>query len=144
MIDEKRSFANVKRDTDIWPLKYRLGMWAWVGQRISGLGIVFYLFMHIFVISSAIWRPGGGSFNHILEYLQKPQFIAADLLLVAAVMFHAFNGFRILLLDAGIGVRRHKVTFWVLMAAMAFLVIWGIVEAVPFILGANLHEPRVI
>ena len=144
MIDEKRSFANVKRDTDIWPLNYRLGMWAWVGQRISGFGIVVYLFMHIFVISSAIWRPGGGSFNHILEYLQKPQFIVGDLILVAAVMFHAFNGFRILLLDVGIGVKRHKVTFWALLVLMAVAVIWGVILAVPFILGAGLAEPRVI
>lgn len=144
MIDEKRTFTSLNRDTDTWPLKYRLGMWAWIGQRITGLGIVVYLFMHIFVISSAVWSPGGGSFDKILQHLQKPQFIVADLVLLAAVMFHAFNGFRILLVDAGIGVKRHKITFWVLMAAMAFLVIWGIVEAVPFILGASLAEPRVI
>ena len=77
--------------------------------------------MHIFVISSAIWRPGGGSFNRILQHLQQPQFIAADLVLLAAVMFHAFNGFRILLLDAGIGVRRHKPVFWALMVVTAAL-----------------------
>lgn len=144
MIDEKRTFAKVQRDTDVWPLKYRLGMWAWLGQRITGLGIVVYLFMHIMVISSAVWRPGGGSFNTVLRYLQSPGFIAADLLLLFAVMFHAFNGFRILLLDTGIGVRRHKVTFWILMAAMAVMIVWGVVEAVPFILGASLSEPRVI
>jgi succinate dehydrogenase / fumarate reductase cytochrome b subunit len=125
-------------------MNYRLGMWAWLGQRITGLALVVYLFMHIFVISSAVWRPGGGSFNRVLGHLQSPAFIAADLLLVAAVIFHVLNGFRILLTDVGIGVRRHKVSFWILMALAAFLVIWGVVEAVPFILGASLEEPRVI
>ena len=143
-MDERRTFSRVDRDTDVWPLKYKLGMVAYLGQRISGLGIVLYLFMHIFIISSAIWRPGGASINHILEHLQKPQFIVGDLVLVAAVMFHAFNGFRILLLDVGIGVKRHKVTFWALLVLMAVAVIWGVILAVPFILGASLAEPRVI
>ena len=143
-MDERRTFSRLNRDTDTWPLKYRLGMVAYMGQRISGLGIVFYLFMHIFVISSAVWHSGGGSFDRILQYLQKPQFIAGDLLLLAAVMFHGFNGFRILLLDVGIGVRRHKVLFWVLMILTAIFVGWAIAVAVPFLLGASLAEPRVI
>jgi succinate dehydrogenase / fumarate reductase cytochrome b subunit len=143
-MDERRTFSKVNRDTDVWPGKYRLGMVAFMGQRLSGLGIVVYLFMHVFIISSAIWHPDGGSFNRILQHLQQPQFIVGDLVLLAAVMFHAFNGFRILLLDVGIGVRRHKPVFWALMIVTAALVIYGIVVAVPFILGASLSEPRVI
>jgi len=143
-MDEKRTFTKIKKDTDAWPTNYRLGMVAFMGQSISGLGIVIYLFMHIFVISSAVWRPGGGSFDRILQHLQQPQFIVGDLVLLLAVAFHGVNGLRILLLDAGIGVRRHKATFWVLMIAAIILVIWGTVLAIPFITGTALREPRVI
>lgn len=143
-MDEQRSFAKLSRHTDVWPLNYRLGMWAWLGQRITGLALVVYLFAHIIVISSAVWREGGGSFNQVLAYLQSPLFIAIDLLLVAAVMFHALNGIRILLADVGIGVRRHKISFWALMILAGALVLWGVVEAWPFILGEALKEPGVM
>lgn len=140
-MDEIRSFSRIERHTDVWPLNYRLGMWAWLGQRISGLALVVYLFAHIVVISSAVWREGGGSFDLVLGYLQSPLFIALDLLLLVAVMFHALNGVRILLADVGIGVRQHKISFWVLMVIAAALVVWGIAEAGPFILGKGLAEP---
>ena len=39
-----------------------------------------------------------------------------DLLLVWAVLFHALNGVRILLMDFGLGIHRHKVVFVVCMA----------------------------
>lgn len=140
-MDEQRSFTKLNRHTDVWPLNYRLGMWAWLGQRITGLALVGYLFAHIFVISSSVWREGGGSFDQVLAYLQSPLFIALDLLLVAAVAFHALNGVRILLADVGIGVRQHKISFWVLMVFAAALVLWAVVEALPYIFGAELHEP---
>jgi len=142
-MDEIRSFSRVNRHIDTWPLNYRLGMWAWLLQRITGLALVVYLFMHIFVISSAVWREGGGSFDRVLEHLQSPMFIAADLLLLAAVVFHSVNGVRILLFDLGIGVRTAKVYFWLLMAVAAALVFWGVFEALPFILGTGLREPLV-
>jgi succinate dehydrogenase/fumarate reductase cytochrome b subunit len=42
------------------------------------------------------------------------------LALVVAVLYHALNGVRIILMDFGIGVHRHKILFW---SAMAVVVI---------------------
>ncbi len=142
-MDEIRSFSKFNRHIDTWPLNYRLGMWAWLLQRITGLALVVYLFMHIVVISSSVWSAHGGSFDQVLAYLQSPAFIALDLLLLAAVVFHSLNGVRILLFDLGIGVRVAKVYFWLLMALAAVLVLWGVAEALPFILGTGLREPSV-
>ena len=40
-------------------------------------------------------------------------------MLVAAVLYHALNGVRIVLMDLGIGIRQHKTVFWVCMAVAA-------------------------
>ena len=46
--------------------------------------------------------------------------VVLDLALVVAVLYHALNGVRIILMDMGIGVHRHKLMFW---SAMAVVVI---------------------
>ena len=40
-------------------------------------------------------------------------------MLVAAVLYHALNGVRIILMDLGVGVQRHKAIFWVCMLVAA-------------------------
>ena len=92
------------------------GMWAWLLFRISGLLLVFYLGAHIIVISTGQW----GAFNDWMEAFDTPVLILLDLALVVAVLYHALNGVRIILMDLGIGVHRHKVMFW---SAMAVVVI---------------------
>ena len=92
------------------------GMWAWLLFRISGLVLVFYLGAHIIVISTGQW----GAFNDWMEAFDTPVLILLDLALVVAVLYHALNGVRIILMDLGIGVHRHKVMFW---SAMAVVVV---------------------
>jgi succinate dehydrogenase / fumarate reductase cytochrome b subunit len=92
------------------------GMWAWLLFRISGLLLVFYLGAHIIVISTGQW----GAFNDWMEAFDTPVLILLDLALVVAVLYHALNGVRIILMDLGIGVHRHKVMFW---SAMAVVVV---------------------
>ena len=43
-----------------------------------------------------------------------------DLALVVAVLYHALNGVRIILMDFGVGIHRHKIMFW---SAMAVVVV---------------------
>lgn len=90
------------------------GMWAWLLFRIAGLVLVLYLFAHIAVISLGQW----GSLDQAMDMLHGPVFILADLALVVAVLYHALNGVRIILMDLGIGVHRHKLMFWVAMAVV--------------------------
>ncbi len=92
-----------------------LGMWAWLLFRIAGLVLVVYLFAHIGVISTA--RVSSQStLNSAFKLFDHPLFVLLDLLLVWAVLFHALNGIRVLLMDIGIGIHRHKAVFWVCMA----------------------------
>jgi len=92
-----------------------LGMWAWLLFRIAGIVLVLYLFAHIGVISSARWSSRH-TLNSAFTLFDHPLFVLLDLLLVWAVLVHALNGVRILLMDFGLGIHRHKVVFVVCMA----------------------------
>jgi len=107
-------------DLDLWPTKIRTGFWAWLLHRVAGLAIIFYLLLHIVVISSVLW--GTGSFDAVMAVLRRPWFAAGELLLVAAVLYHGLNGLRIILFDLGVGLKRQKEMFWVavVLAAAGF------------------------
>ena len=96
------------------------GMWAWLLFRISGLILVFYLGAHIIIISMGQFGAEGESLNNIMKTFDHPVLVLLDLALVVAVLYHALNGVRIILMDCGIGVHRHKILFW---SAMAVVVI---------------------
>jgi len=96
------------------------GMWAWLLFRISGLILVFYLGAHIIIISTARWASGGATFNSLMKTFDNAGLVVMDLALVVAVLYHALNGVRIILMDLGVGVKQHKVMFW---SAMAVVVI---------------------
>lgn len=108
-------------NTDIWPSNFRAGMWAWLIQRLTGLIIAGYLFLHIFVVSSSIFSAQGDAFNAVLGTLQSKPFIVVDLLLLAVILYHALNGIRVLLFDIGIGVRSQKPLFWAMMAVVVVI-----------------------
>jgi succinate dehydrogenase / fumarate reductase cytochrome b subunit len=110
------------------------GMWAWVLFRISGLVLVFYLFVHVWVISQG--RIGGAaSLNSLFKFFDKPLLVFLDLMLVSAVLYHALNGVRILLMDVGVGIRQHKAIFWVCMLVAALTLCAFSIKASSFILG---------
>jgi len=111
-----------------------IGMWAWILFRISGLVLVAYLFVHLWVISQG--RVGGAeSLNGLFEFFDRPLLVFLDLLLVAAVLYHALNGVRILLMDVGVGISRHKAVFWVCMLVAALVFCAFALKASSFILG---------
>jgi succinate dehydrogenase / fumarate reductase, cytochrome b subunit len=109
---KERDTANV--GSGLWK---GTGMWAWVLFRISGLVLLAYLFVHIWVISHG--RASAESLNHLFDLFDKPFLVFLDLMLVSAVLYHALNGVRIVLMDLGVGIKQHKVVFWVCMVVAA-------------------------
>lgn len=104
------------------------GMWAWILHRVTGLGLVFYIFLHTFLMGLSLLR-GPQAFDATLSVLMgNPVFELLDTLLLAAVLYHSFNGIRILLFDLGLGisVAGQKIIFWVFMAIAMILWVWSI------------------
>jgi succinate dehydrogenase / fumarate reductase, cytochrome b subunit len=95
-----------------------VGMWAWLLFRISGLILVVYLVAHIWVISQG--RAASPEYlDRLFETFESPLLVFLDFMLVAAVLYHGLNGVRVVLMDMGIGIERHKAVFWVCMAVAA-------------------------
>lgn len=94
-----------------------LGMWAWLLFRISGLVLVAYLFVHIWVISRG--RAGVDQLDDLFDFFHNPVLVFFELVLVGAVLYHALNGVRIILMDLGMGIREHKTVFWACMVVAA-------------------------
>lgn len=123
-----RETANI--GTGLWK---GIGMWAWMLFRLSGLILAAYLFVHIWVISQG--RVGGpDSLDSLFEFFDHPFLVFLDFMLVAAVLFHALNGVRVILMDLGVGIRRHKAVFWICMAVAAGVLWLFAYKAIPFIL----------
>ena len=108
-----------------------LGMWAWVLFRVSGLILVGYLFVHVWVISQG--RAGAETLDDLFDFFHNPVLVFLELMLVAAVLYHALNGVRIVLMDLGIGIRQHKTVFWVCMVVAAVTLAVFTWQAFPYI-----------
>lgn len=80
-------------------LRYRgaLGQWSWVLHRLSGLGVVFFLTLHVIDTSWAVFYPE--LYVEAIASYQTPLFTIGEFGLVAAVVYHALNGLRIALFD---------------------------------------------
>lgn len=73
------------------------GMWSWVLHRISGATIFFFLFVH--VLDTALVRVSPQAYNEVIETYKSPIVGLMEIGLVAAVLFHALNGVRVILID---------------------------------------------
>ena len=89
-------------------LNYRKdsGSWAWILHRITGIALIGYLFLHIFSLSPL--SQGREAFNTFIAHYTTPFFMVLEWLLFAVVLFHSFNGIRIVLVDWADGARYHK------------------------------------
>ena len=75
----------------------REGMWSWVLHRITGVTIFFFLFAH--VVDTAMVRVSPEAYNIAVETYKNPVVGLMEVGLVGAVLFHALNGIRIVLVD---------------------------------------------
>lgn len=102
------SFSDVQR-------KYRWqfsGMVAWSIQRVTGLLLLFYLFLHVHTISAL--SQGPAAFDQAIATFNSPLFKLLEIGLYGIVVLHALNGIRITLMDLGIAAGRQRQMFWVI------------------------------
>jgi succinate dehydrogenase / fumarate reductase cytochrome b subunit len=94
--------------------KGQSGMWSWLLHRITGLGILLFLFIHIVDISllgfgPQVYNDGILLFDSVIVRL-------LSLALIGAVLLHATNGVRIMLIDFwSKGVRYQQIMFIVVL-----------------------------
>ena len=75
----------------------REGMWTWVAHRVTGVLIFFFLFAH--VLDTALVRVSPDAYNRIMDTYKTPVVNLMEVGLVGAVLYHALNGLRVMLVD---------------------------------------------
>jgi len=86
-------------------------MWSWVLHRISGVGIFFFLLVHI--LDTALVRVSPEAYNVVIESYKTPIIGVAELGLVGAILFHGLNGLRVIAVDFwSKGTKYQAVMFW--------------------------------
>ncbi len=97
------------------------GMWSWILHRVSGLGVLLFLFAHIIDTMFLGWGPD--AYNTMVKLYSNPVARVGEVVLVAAVLYHALNGIRIILIDFwSKGVKYQKQMFYV--GAVAYTIIF--------------------
>lgn len=90
--------------------KGQSGMWSWLLHRVTGLGILLFLFIHIVDISLLAFGPQ--VYNDSIALFDSVIARLLSLALVGAILLHATNGVRIMLIDFwNKGVRYQKTMF---------------------------------
>ena len=79
------------------PYKGGEGQWMWIFHRLTGIAIILFLFAH--VVDTAVVAFGPEAYDRVIEAYHNPIVRALELGLVAAVLFHAINGVRIMIVD---------------------------------------------
>ena len=99
----------------------KVGMWSWVLHRITGVAIFFFLLVH--VLDTSLVRLSPEAYDAVISTYKTPIIGLAELGLVAAILFHALNGIRVILIDFwGKGAKYQNVMFWIVIviALLAF------------------------
>jgi succinate dehydrogenase / fumarate reductase, cytochrome b subunit len=95
--------------------KNNLGLFGWLGggrygveryaygmHRLTGLGILAYFLMHIFVTAARLGGPV--QWDERMAYLGRPVFKIGEFLVFLAFVYHALNGIRLALVELGYGI----------------------------------------
>lgn len=93
-------------------LRYRgsEGMLAWAFHRISGIAIWAFILLHIL----DIWLVGANPtlYNDLLAVYASPLGRTGETLLGAALLYHALNGLRIIVMDFWPATTRYHKQLW--------------------------------
>lgn len=106
------------------PIGRQTGGWAFILNRITALGLTFYLSLHLIILGQLAKGPEG--YDGFVALMRNPISIFGELLVVAAGIIHGLNGIRILLTTFGVGVTLQKQLFYGLMAiALIAILVFG-------------------
>lgn len=99
-----------------------LGMWSWVAHRITGVLTFFFLFAH--VLDTALVRVSPNAYDKVISLYKNPLVNLMELGLVGAVLYHALNGLRVMLVDFWAkGPRHQKLMLWVIITVWVVVMI---------------------
>jgi succinate dehydrogenase / fumarate reductase cytochrome b subunit len=79
--------------------KYSFERYLYLGHRLSGLGLIAYMTLHI--VETANRMRGVEAWQGLMALFASPPFKVIEYLLFAMAVFHAMNGIRLILIELG-------------------------------------------
>ncbi len=110
MTADDRKVATAKHDGRrgffAWLAGGRRGLegYLYVLHRVSGLALLGFLVLHVFVTSARLL--GEETWRSLMAVTHSPLMMALEYLVYAAFAFHAINGIRLILIELGFAVGR--------------------------------------
>jgi succinate dehydrogenase / fumarate reductase cytochrome b subunit len=104
------------------PVRRDIGFWAFTLNRVTALGLTFYLFLHLVILGRLAQGPG--AYDRFLELTESPWIKLGEWAVVAGAILHGLNGIRVVLTSFGVGVTRQKQLFFGLMAVAVVLILF--------------------
>ena len=108
------------------------GFISYALRRFTGIALVLYLFTHMWVIGSV--NQGPEAFDRRLATVQTPFFKLAEIALLAAVIYHGFDGIRLIIVHYFKVTDYRKSLFYTAFAVSALLTIVGGIPILLFML----------
>jgi succinate dehydrogenase / fumarate reductase cytochrome b subunit len=107
----------------------RLGFeaYVWAAQRVTGLILFAFLFLHLYTLSSVF--GGAESYEKALGSMGTPFVKVGELLLVWVVLFHSLNGVRLVLFNFYPELNHKKLAYAIAAASLCLTLI-----SVPFLI----------
>jgi succinate dehydrogenase / fumarate reductase cytochrome b subunit len=100
------------------------GMWTWVLHRITGVSVFFFLLVH--VLDTALVRVSPEAYDLVIATYKTPIVNILEVGLVGAVLYHALNGLRVILVDFWAkGPRYQRQMTWAIATVWILLMVPG-------------------
>jgi len=91
------------------PRGRRLGGLAFILNRLTGLGLVLYLYLHLGILSILVQGPN--AWDTFVDIALSPPFLTLDVVLLTGMLIHGLNGIRVGLVGLGLVASRQKALF---------------------------------
>ncbi|CAG0931438.1 succinate dehydrogenase / fumarate reductase, cytochrome b subunit [Thermoflexales bacterium] len=102
----------------------RVGFWAYVVMRLSAVGLVLYLFLHLVILSQLAVGPA--AWDNFVALAKSPAVLLLDVVLIIGILAHGLNGIRLTLIGFGLGVPRQKLMLWI---GLILTLVFGVLSA---------------
>jgi succinate dehydrogenase / fumarate reductase, cytochrome b subunit len=117
--------------------RYSIERYLYLGHRLSGLGLLAYMVLHIVETANRI--RGEQAWAELMALFASPPFKVIEYLLFLMAVFHAMNGIRLILVELGFflgkptepvypystSVLRHRPLTYIIMVLAGLIMILG-------------------
>lgn len=130
----------------VWAGKYQIERYLYLLHRLTGLGLILYGSLHMFVMIVIRGFLGREAYEVVMDFFNHPLFKTGEYLVFAAFIFHGVNGLRLILQELGFMLGKPKPPVYpykdslrkkrpLVLAMIAVIVAFSLIVLVAFVSG---------